>query len=89
MKNNIQIEINKDKTIIIMNINESQLIINRQFIINNITPNFTVEMFYYVLCEFIKYNNYKLEYINNHYIFNGYYHEPYEQGEIIHINLII
>ena len=89
MKNNIQIEINKDKTIIIMNINESQLIINRQFIINNITPNFTVEMFYYVLCEFIKYNNYKLEYINNHYIFNGYYNEPYEQGEIIHINLII
>ncbi len=86
--NNIQVEINKEKTNIIININKSNLIINREFIIK-ISPNFSVELFYYILCGFLKYNNYKLIEVDNHYIFDGYYNEPYEQGEEIHINFTI
>jgi hypothetical protein len=84
---NIQIEINKNKTFIIIKINESNLTINREYIINNITPNFSVEMLYYVLYGFIKYNNYILREDNNHYIFEGYYNEPYEQGDEIHVKI--
>jgi hypothetical protein len=76
-KNNIQIEINNENTIIIVKINNNIKEINRNFIINNITPNFSVEMFYHILYEFVKYNKYKLENNNNQYIFEGYYTEPY------------
>ncbi len=90
IKNNIIIQIEMNKNIINININENQLIIDRDYIINNITPNFSVEMLYYVLCEFFKSDrNYKLVFDNNYYIFEGYYYEPYEQGEEIHIKFII
>ena len=88
-ENNDFIKLLKETTIIIININTSKLFINREFINNNITPNFTVEMFYYVLCELIKYNNYKLSESINNYIFEGYYNEPYDQGDEIHIMIII
>ena len=92
-KNNniIQIELNKNNDIIIFNINESQLIIDREYIINNITPNFTVEMFYNVLILLLKYDNFKSQLLveNNTYIFEGYYVEPYDQGDEIHIRLKI
>ncbi len=89
--NIIQIEFNKENNIIIFNINESQLIIDRQYIINNITPNFTVEMLYDVLVVLIKYDNFKSQLLveNNTYIFKDYYLEPYEQGDEIHIKIII
>ena len=88
--NNIQIEIDKNKTIIIIKINDNKLSINKDYIDNKITPNFSVEMFYYVLCYLIKYNNYKL--INSYegyYTLEGYYSDDYEQSDTIHINLII
>ena len=91
-KNNIiQIEINKDNDIIIININESQLIIDKEYIYNNITPNFTVEMLYNVLLLFIKYDNFKFELLveNSSYIIEGCYHEPYDQGDEIHIKIKI
>ncbi len=88
-KNIVQIEISKDKTIIYITINETNMIIDRDFIRNNITPNFSVELFYYVLCEFIKYDNYKLINNNNQFIFDGIYCEPYEQGDIIHVHFVI
>jgi hypothetical protein len=87
--NNIQIEINNEYSFIIFKINESTLLINREFINNKISPNFSVEMFYYVLCNFIKYNNYKLNKDDTKYIFEGYYYEPYDQGDEIYIKLII
>ncbi len=86
----IQTEIDKNKTIIILKINNNTLSINKEYINNKITPNFSVEMFYYVLCNLVKYNNYKL--INSsddNYIFEGYYVEHYEQSDMVHINLII
>ncbi len=87
--NIIQIEFNNINNIIILNINESELIINREYIINNISPNFTVEMFYNILLLLIKYDNYKFQLLveNNTYLFEGYYFEPYDQGDEIHINL--
>ena len=93
-KNNniIQIEFNKNNDIIIFNINESQLIIDRQYIINNITPNFTVEMLYNVFIVLIKYDNFNLIKDNN-YIYNlwfiGCYHEPYDQGDEIYIKIVL
>ena len=54
-------------------INCSKLIIDREFVIKHITPNFTLEMFYYVLMEFIKYDNYSLFDAQNYYTFSGYY----------------
>ena len=87
--NHIQLEVNNNKTIIILKINDSIKKINRDYIINNITPNISVEMLYYVLYEFLKYDNYKLIKDNSNYIFEGYYNEPYEQGEEIHIMIII
>jgi hypothetical protein len=101
IKNNniIQIELNKendilsfaDGGIIIININESQLIIDREYIYNNITPNFTVEMLYYVLCNFIKYDNFNFELLveESSYILEGCYHEPYDQGDEIFIRIKI
>ncbi len=92
IKNNniIQIEMNKNTNIINININENQIIIDRDYINNNITPNFSVEMLYYVLCEFFKSDhNYKLFSVNNIYIFEGIYYEPYEQGDEIYIKIVI
>jgi hypothetical protein len=90
LKNNniIQIEFDKNN-IIIISINKSKLVINKDYINNNITPNFTVEMLYYILYELIKYNNYNLIEDNNSYIFEGCYHEPYEQGDEIYIKIYI
>lgn len=86
----IKIEVNKNNfDFILMYLNENKIMIDRDFIKNNITPNFTVELLYYVLCEFIKYDNYKLIKNGSQYIFDGYYSEPYEQGEIIHIHIIL
>jgi hypothetical protein len=88
----MDIIINKEKTIIFIKINLDNIrciSIDREFIIKKITPNFTVEMFYYVLLEFIKYKTYKLTKKENYYIFEGYYYEPYEQGDEIYINFII
>jgi hypothetical protein len=84
--NSIEIQIDKDtKLYIKITINGFMLVIDRDFIIENITPNFTLEMFYYVLLEFIKYDNYSLLDTQNYYTFSGYYQEPYEQGDIIYI----
>ncbi len=88
-KNNIQIDMNKEKNNIIIKINNNIKEINHDFIVTNITPNFSVEMFYYVMRGFIKYANYKLIKIDNDYIFEGYYIEPYDQGDEIHIKFII
>lgn len=90
-KNNhiIQIVINNEKTLITIYVNESKLVIDRQYIIDNITPNFTVEMLYYVLCNFLKYNNYILVEDRNSFIFESYYYEPYDQGDEIHIKIKI
>lgn len=88
----MEININDEKTIILIKINVDNIrsiSIDREFIIKKITPNFTVEMFYYVLLEFIKYKTYKLIKKENYYIFEGYYYEPYEQGDEIYINFII
>ncbi len=94
IKNNniIQIEINKNKDFITININENQLLIDRDYIITYITPNFSVEMLYYILCEFLKSDychNYKLIEDKNYYIFEGYYTEHFDQGETIYIKLLI
>lgn len=88
-KNNHSIQIDTNTTIdyIQFTINSSTLIIDRHYIIQNITPNFTVEMCYYVLVDFIKYDNYSLVDNSCYYIFSGYYSEPYEQGDTICINL--
>ena len=96
--NIIQIEFNKENDIIIINlrlINKKEfnhrLIINRQYIINNITSNFTVEMLYNILVVLIKYDNFKfnLSVEHNSYIFEGTYIEPYDQGDEIHIKIEI
>jgi hypothetical protein len=91
-KNNNSIEIQTDKDIklyIKITINGSNIVIDRDFIIKHITSNFTVEMFYYVLSEFIKYNNYGLIDTEDYYTFSGYYQEHYDQGDIIYINFNI
>ena len=91
-KNNNNIEIVTDKYMklyIKITVNSSDIVMDRDFIIEHITPNFTLEMFYYVLREFIKYDNYKLIENEDYYTFDGYYFEPYEQGDIIHINFNI
>ncbi len=85
----MDITINKEKTIILIKINNRSISIDKQFINNNITPNFTVEMFYYVLLEFNKYNTYKLTKKEDYYVFEGYYYEPYDQGDEIHIKFNI
>ena len=92
-KNNhiVQIEINSAQTLITIYVDELLLEIDRKYIVSNITPNFNVEMLYYVLSNFIKYDNYTLIENKNKdgYIFEGYYNEPYEQGDNIHINIEI
>jgi hypothetical protein len=92
-KNNhiVQVEINSEQTLIIIYVDELLLEIDRKYIVSNITPNFNVEMLYYVLSSFIKYDNYRLIENNSKdgYIFEGYYNEPYEQGDNIHIKIEI
>lgn len=84
--NSIEIETDKDtKLYIKISINCFDILIDRNFIIEHITPNFTLKMFYYVLLEFIKYGNYSLVDTLGYYTFSGYYQEPYDQGDIIHI----
>jgi hypothetical protein len=83
----MDISINSEKSSITFKIYNNELVIDRQFIYNKISQNFTVEMFYYVLCEFKKYNNYKITINDNNYIFEGYYNEPYDQGDQIYIKL--
>jgi hypothetical protein len=89
----MEVNINDDKTIILIKMsldNDTRSIsIDREFINNNITPNFTVEMFYYVLLEFNKYKTYKLTKKYNYYVFEGYYYEPYDQGDEIYITFKI
>ena len=79
--NSIMVQTDKN-TYTCISINSSNFRMDRDFITKNITPNFSVEMFYYVLIEFIKYDNYKLIDTDGYYIFRGHYHEPYEQGDI-------
>jgi hypothetical protein len=83
--NLIQIEIDKNKTKIHIKINDNTKNIDRNFINEFITPNFSVEMFYYVMYNFLKYNNFKLFYNDNNYTFEGYYTEHYEQSDVIHV----
>jgi hypothetical protein len=85
----MDISINSEKTIIIFKLYNNQIIIDRDFINKNISPNFTVELFYYILYEFRKYKNYKITKNENSYIFEGYYNEPYEQGDQIYIKLMV
>jgi hypothetical protein len=88
--NSIEIITDKDtKLYVKITINSSNLVIDKDFIIEHITPNFTLEMFYYVLKEFIKYGNYNLIENEDYYKFSGYYQEPYEQGDNIYINFNI
>jgi hypothetical protein len=90
VKNNniIKIQTNKD-TYVCISINSSNFKMDKDFIKAYITPNFSLEMLYYVLIDFIKYDNYNLKDTDDCYIFRGHYHEPYEQGDIINISLNI
>ena len=74
-KNNNSIQIDTNTTIdyIQITINSSNLVIDRDYIIQHITPNFTVEMCYYVLVDFIKYDNYSLVDNSGYYIFSFSY----------------
>ena len=81
----IEVSINDINTNINVKINKNFKDIDKNFINKHITPNFTVEMFYYVLNNFLKYNNYKISYDNNNYTFEGYYTEHYEQSDEIHV----
>jgi hypothetical protein len=85
----IEIQIDKNKTNIHIKINDNIKHIDNNFINQYITPNFSVEMFYYVMYNFLKYNNFKLSYNQNYYTFEGYYTEHYEQSDIIHIKFDI
>jgi hypothetical protein len=90
VKNNNSITIETDKdTHICISINSSNFKIDRDFITKHISPNFSVEMCYYVLIEFIKYDNYTLTDSDAYYMFRGHYHEHYTQGDIIDIALKI
>ena len=81
----IEVTINNINTNIDIKISDNIKHIDKNFIDQFITPNFTVEMFYFVMCNFLKYGNYKLSYDNDNYTFEGYYTEHYEQSDIIHV----
>jgi hypothetical protein len=81
----IEIQIDYNKVNINININDKSKQIDIHFIRNYVTQNFSVEMFYYVLYDFLKYNNFKLSSEDDHYTFEGYYTEHYEQSDIIHV----
>ncbi len=83
--NFIQIQMDKNKTKIHIKINDNTKYIDRNFINQFITPNFSIEMFYYVMYNFLKYNNFKLSCNENNYTFEGYYTEHYEQSDVIHV----
>jgi hypothetical protein len=85
----IEIQIDNNKTNIDIKINDNIKNIDINYIHQFITPNFTVEMFYYVMYNFLKYNNFKLSYNQNYYTFEGYYTEHYEQSDIIHVKFDI
>ena len=88
--NIIQIELNKTKTLLTIYINESLILIDQNYIVENINQNFNVEMLYHVLVELVKYNNYKLI-CDSHsrYTLKGFYQEPYEQGDLIDIVILV
>ncbi len=85
----VEIQIDKDKTNIDIKINDNLKHFDKNCIDQYISPNFSVEMFYYVLYNFLKYNNFKLSHNQNYYTIEGYYSDHYEQSDIIHIKFDI
>ena len=80
-----QIQSDTDKTSIEIKINNNIKNVDIIYIREVIAPNFSFDMFYYVMYNFLKYNNYKIDYKNGRYTFEGYYTEEYDQSDNVHI----